>query len=189
MFINYHKQYDTLEFGKKRIIYIGTRLLIFYLVVKYFISFLIAFFLPGCKEFYQANELYPFSGEVSEIVMILLLFIIYEVMYFFNKSKAIEIEKNKLQKVTAEQKLNTLKNQVNPHFLFNSLNTLVTIIPEDKNQAIKFVHELSKTYRTILEVRDEKLITIKKEMEALHCLLYTSPSPRDQRGSRMPSSA
>lgn len=93
-------------------------------------------------------------------------------MYYFHKSKKIEIEKNKLEKITAEQKLNTLKNQVNPHFLFNSLNTLVTIIPEDEDQAIKFVHELSKTYRTILEVRDEKLISIKKEMEALHSYIY-----------------
>ncbi len=147
-------------------------MILVYLIVKFGVGFTIGYLFPKSKIYYETYQVAPFAGEVSEIIMIALIFFIYEGMFYFNKSKTIEIEKNKLEKITAEQKLNTLKNQVNPHFLFNSLNTLVTIIPEDEDQAIKFVHELSKTYRTILEVRDEKLISIKKEMEALHSYIY-----------------
>ena len=172
LFAQYHKRFNDLQFGKKRIFYIITRFVVFFILVKYILSFFIARLVPACEAYYQNNQLSKLSGEISEMLMIVFIFSIYEVTYYFNRSRKIEIEKNKLEKITAEQKLNTLKNQVNPHFLFNSLNTLVTIIPEDEDQAIKFVHELSKTYRTILEVRDEKLISIEKEMEALHSYIY-----------------
>lgn len=112
------------------------------------------------------------AENISTALMMLLMFFLYEGIYYFNKSRLIEIEKNKLERLSAQQKLDTLKNQVNPHFLFNSLNTLVTIIPEEPKLAVKFVQELSKSYRSILEVRDEKLITIDMELNALRSYIY-----------------
>jgi len=170
--INYHRSFPDYEFSKKRLVYISLRLLVIYLVVKFGMGIILDYIMPTHVKFYNENKLAPFVAEISEIILIALVFFVYEGIFYFNKSKLIEIEKNKLEKVTAEQKLNTLKNQVNPHFLFNSLNTLVTLIPEDEDQAIQFVQELSKTYRTILEVRDEKLITIEKELEALDSYIY-----------------
>lgn len=114
----------------------------------------------------------PTAEAISSALMILLMFFLYEGIYYFNKSRLTEIEKNKLERMTAEQKLETLKNQVNPHFLFNSLNTLVTIIPEEPSLAVNFVQELSKSYRSILEVRDEKLITIDMELNALSSYIF-----------------
>ena len=170
--INYHRDFSDYKFNFKRLFYISIRLLAVFVVVKFSIGFLLEIFIPEHVEYYNTNKLAPYVAEVSEIILIALVFFVYEGIFYFNKSRLIEIEKNKLEKVTAEQKLNTLKNQVNPHFLFNSLNTLVTLIPEDEDQAIQFVQELSKTYRTILEVRDEKLITISKELEALDSYIY-----------------
>jgi LytS/YehU family sensor histidine kinase len=63
--------------------------------------------------------------------------------------------------------LNALKTQVNPHFLFNNLNTLCSIIPEDPKKAVTFVEQLSKVYRYILEVRDEKTIPLQEEIQIL----------------------
>jgi len=170
--IHYHQSFPDYEFSAKRLFYISIRLLAIYIIVKFGVGIVLNYLMPHHVEFYNENKLGPFVAEISEIILIALVFFVYEGIYYFNRSRLIEIEKNKLQKVTAEQKLNTLKNQVNPHFLFNSLNTLVTLIPEDEDQAIQFVQELSKTYRTILEVRDEKLITIEKELEALDSYIY-----------------
>jgi len=170
--INYHRKFPDYQFNAKRLIYISIRLLAVYILVKFLVGFFLNCTIPGQVDYYNSNKSGPLVAEISELILIALVFFIYEGIYYFNRSRLIEIEKNKLEKVTAEQKLNTLKNQVNPHFLFNSLNTLVTLIPEDENQAIQFVQELSKTYRTILEVRDEKLITIEKELEALDSYIY-----------------
>ncbi len=170
--ISYHRNFPNYKFDRKRLVFIITRLVLFYVVVKVGISLAVNLLFPSHQEWYDSNKISPFIAEISEILIIALVFFVYEGIYYFNKSRMIEIEKNQLEKLTAEQKLSTLKNQVNPHFLFNSLNTLTSIIPEDKNQAINFVQQLSKTYRTILEVRDEKLITIKKELEALDSYIY-----------------
>jgi LytS/YehU family sensor histidine kinase len=60
-----------------------------------------------------------------------------------------------------------LKTQVNPHFLFNNLNTLCSIIPEDPKTAVVFVQQLSKVYRHILEVQDEQSIPLKDELDVM----------------------
>ena len=65
-----------------------------------------------------------------------------------------------------------MKNQVNPHFLFNSLNTLTYLIPEEPDKAVNFVQKLSKVYRYILEIRDQKIVTISDELEFLNAYVF-----------------
>jgi len=170
--INYHKSFPDYKFTPQRLSYIVSRLIVAYLLLKFSVGLTVTMLFPEKAEFYDANKLSYFISEITEIILIALIFFIYEGIYYFNKSRMIEIEKNKLQKITAEQKLDTLKNQVNPHFLFNSLNTLVTMIPEEPELAINFVQKLSTTYRNILEVRDEKLITISQELKALDSYIF-----------------
>ena len=170
--IKYHQKYPGYDFNGKRLGYIFLRLLIGYLVIKLSLIYILFLISPSHVEFYDANKISPFASEISEILMISLFFFLYEGIYYLNKSRTIQIEKNELQKITAEQKLDTLKNQVNPHFLFNSLNTVVTMIPEEPDLAIEFVQNLSKTYRNILDVRDEKLIPLKQELKALDSYIY-----------------
>lgn len=59
----------------------------------------------------------------------------------------------------------TLKNQVNPHFLFNSLNTLSSLVAQDAGLSEKFIHKLSSIYRYILENRDVDFINLSREIE------------------------
>jgi two-component system LytT family sensor kinase len=96
----------------------------------------------------------------------------YELFYMFKKYKEAEVAREKLQRINLQSQLNTLKNQVNPHFLFNSLNTLTSLIPEDPNLAVEFVQKLSSSYRNILTFRDEKLISLEKELHALDSYIY-----------------
>ncbi|MGK7393399.1 MAG: sensor histidine kinase [Candidatus Cyclobacteriaceae bacterium M3_2C_046] len=58
----------------------------------------------------------------------------------------------------------SLKDQLNPHFLFNSLNTLTNLVYEDQDQAAKFIQELSRVYRYVLETQKEELVTLEEEL-------------------------
>jgi LytS/YehU family sensor histidine kinase len=61
---------------------------------------------------------------------------------------------------------------VNPHFLFNSLNTLITLIPEDPQLAVAFVQKLSNVYRYVLQNKDKELVTLAEEMKVAEAYLF-----------------
>lgn len=69
-----------------------------------------------------------------------------------------------------------LKSQVNPHFLFNSLNTLTGLIEDDKDTAMKYTTQLSDLYRNMLSHKDKDLITLAEEWEILENYIYIQRS-------------
>ncbi|MCY7409928.1 MAG: histidine kinase, partial [Chitinophagales bacterium] len=71
----------------------------------------------------------------------------------------------KLKKERIEFQFETLKAQINPHFLFNSFNTLATLIEEDQKISVQYVDKLSDFYRSILSYKDVDLIPLKEEWE------------------------
>ncbi|RYY39383.1 MAG: hypothetical protein EOO08_11115 [Chitinophagaceae bacterium] len=90
---------------------------------------------------------------------------LWEADYFFVKLKTSLDEKKRLQQLTMQQEFNTLKSQVNPHFLFNCFNTLSSLISEDQRQAEAFLNELSQVYRYLLRNNQDGLSTVKTEMK------------------------
>jgi two-component system, LytTR family, sensor kinase len=97
---------------------------------------------------------------------------IYESIYFMNELRKSIEEKEMLKRESLQAQLNALKTQVNPHFLFNNLNTLTSVIPDNPQQAIAFVQQLSTVYRHILEVKDEKLIPLQEELDVLKAYAF-----------------
>jgi len=97
---------------------------------------------------------------------------LYEGFGLYNRLTNAEIEKEKLEKESVLTQLASLKSQVNPHFLFNSLNTLSYLIPESPERAENFVQQLSRVYRYILEIKDEKLISLKDELNFLNSYVF-----------------
>jgi two-component system LytT family sensor kinase len=74
-------------------------------------------------------------------------------------------EKEKLEQLTIQQEFETLKSQVNPHFLFNCFNTLSSLIAEDRKQAEVFLDELSKVYRYLLRNNENELSSLQREIQ------------------------
>ena len=109
---------------------------------------------------------------VMPFILILLVSAVYESIFLFYRWKNSAIETEKLRRENIQSQLEGLKNQVNPHFLFNSLNTLAYLIPEDSNKAVCFVQKLSKVYRYILEIRDKKLISLSDELDFLQSYIF-----------------
>lgn len=79
--------------------------------------------------------------------------------------KKLAIDSERIKKEAAIAKYETLKNQVNPHFLFNSFNTLTNLVFEDQELAAKFIKKLSDVYRYVLEARDKELVALQDELE------------------------
>ncbi|WP_420316296.1 sensor histidine kinase [Ekhidna sp.] len=109
----------------------------------------------------------PFNFVIAAVVSLS-----YEAFYFFEKWK----EQFRLYEQLKNQQIRTqyevLQNQMSPHFLFNSLNTLTTIIPEDPDVAVKFTEKLSQVYRYILQNKDRELVSLKEEMDFVESYLF-----------------
>ncbi|MFI5134732.1 MAG: two-component regulator propeller domain-containing protein [Chitinophagales bacterium] len=87
-------------------------------------------------------------------------------IYTFTKWREFEIEKEQaLKRKNIEFQLENLKTQINPHFLFNSFNTLSTLIEEDQKLAISYVENLADFYRSTLKYRETDLISLHDEKE------------------------
>jgi hypothetical protein len=97
---------------------------------------------------------------------------LYESGYLFYKwrAQAIEIEALKTRQLRTE--LDVLKNQVSPHFLFNSLNTLVTLIHEDPHQAERFTKDLSAVYRYILQHKEKEVVDLGTELDFTEAYIH-----------------
>ncbi len=108
-----------------------------------------------------------FDYHVASFMIVALVSAIYESVFLYARWKQTLIEAERLRRENVESQLEGLRSQVNPHFLFNSLNTLTYIIPEDPQRAVRFVQMLSKVYRYILEIREKKLITLDEELKFL----------------------
>jgi CRISPR/Cas system-associated exonuclease Cas4 (RecB family) len=112
------------------------------------------------------------NTNVANLFCTLTVVAIYETVYFMSELRKSVEEKELLKRESLNAHLNALKSQVNPHFLFNNLNTLIAVIPENPSQAIDFVQQLSKVYRHILEVKDEQSIFLKDELEVMQAYAF-----------------
>lgn len=81
------------------------------------------------------------------------------------------LENEQLKQQNLQNELVALKNQINPHFLFNSLNTLTSLVREDK-EATTFINKLSYMYRYILQSGDRNLVALKEELKFLESYTY-----------------
>lgn len=86
------------------------------------------------------------------------------------RASVIEVEQLKQAKIAAQYE--TLKNQVNPHFLFNSLNVLSSLVYRDQDLAAKFIKQLSKVYRYVLDTREKEVVSLQSEMDALESYIF-----------------
>lgn len=97
---------------------------------------------------------------------------IYENVYFFEQWKRTFQLNEALKNQQIRTQLEVLQNQMSPHFLFNSLNTLTTLIAEDQKIASEFTQKLSEVYRYILANKEKELVSLKDELEFAEAYLY-----------------
>lgn len=106
------------------------------------------------------------------LVPTVLCLTLYESVFQFKHLQVALLEAERLKQENLQSQLETLKNQVNPHFLFNSMNTLASIIPDDADLAVRFVQKLSNVYRYVLEIRDRQTVSLADELAALRAYVF-----------------
>src|SRR5690554_5588557 len=114
------------------------------------------------SDFFAAEkmEYYYVSFLISAVVSA----IFYTVYYYQNKQET-KVTEQKIIAGTASAKFEALKNQLDPHFLFNSLNVLTGLIEENPEAATRFTTSLSKVYRYVLEQKTKELVTLEEELK------------------------
>lgn len=124
---------------------------------------------------YPTTKFDPVSLRTSLVMVIIIsLFFYFLVERERSKRKLQEkiLRSTQLQKENYQAQIQSLKNQVNPHFLFNSLSVLGFLIRKNEKQAREFVYRLSKVYRSFLDHGHEQLVSLKKEMELTESYIY-----------------
>lgn len=155
-------------FGKGRM---TTKRLVLGFISSFTVSIIIVFLLRIFEDVIVEGE--TFSGFLAEetlsnyyfaMIITLGVSILAHAFHFYRKYQENRIKEQKIIAGTASAKFETLKNQIDPHFLFNSLNVLSSLIEENPDSAQKFTTSLSKVYRYVLEQRDKELVSVEEEL-------------------------
>jgi two-component system LytT family sensor kinase len=106
---------------------------------------------------------------VGSIITLIILFNLYR---FFKSWKQAAVNEEKLKREKLSIEYEALKNQVNPHFLFNSLTALSSLVYKDQEKAVKFIREFSNVFRYVLESRDKEVVDLATEKKLLESVSY-----------------
>ncbi len=90
----------------------------------------------------------------------------------FQQLKDVQLRAARLEKEAVRTQFEALKNQLSPHFLFNSLSILTSLIHEDVDLSEQFIKQLSKAYRYLLEQRDQDMVPLKTELDFIQAYTF-----------------
>jgi hypothetical protein len=141
--------------------------IITYLIYSFTVSFIIVFFFSYLQGQFSLSEIpwfsiTEFTAVPMKIAFILMAFFVSRSWLLEWRKSAIEAEKLRSEKLASQYQ--GLKDQLNPHFLFNSLNVLSNLVYEDANRSAAFIQKLSRIYRYVLDVQQEELVSLEKEL-------------------------
>ena len=102
----------------------------------------------------------------------ILLMVVLEAWIFFRVSSESKKVTKYLEKEMSQIRFEVLKNQINPHFLFNSLNVLSGLIEKDTEKAQRFIDEFSHIYRYVLDTIEQSLVTVKEELDFARSYMF-----------------
>jgi hypothetical protein len=163
VFIQLDKFFEKNRFDLKRLI-IG-------FLASFFFSGVAIFFLRVLedvgfekKSFGKFLEDEKPENYVFAMVITVVVTLVVHLIYFYKNYQENRVNEQKIIAGTASAQFESLKNQLDPHFLFNSLNVLSALIEENPENAQKFTASLSKIYRYVLEQRDKELVTVHEEL-------------------------
>ena len=111
-------------------------------------------------------------------IMLIAIGVTFVISFFLNAAeflrnwKQTALDAERLKKEQMATKYESLKNQVNPHFLFNSLNALTNLVYEDQDLAADFIRQLSKVYRYVLDTRSKEVVSLETEMKFVESYLF-----------------
>ena len=164
------KKWPWLKFPIRRLIIGFTSLIIYSFIAIIIVN--ISFYRVLFGEFpEQILNWLAYNGKVSVTISLVIASILTSIGFFKSwRKSAVQEEELKLEMLDYRYK--ALLNQVNPHFLFNSLNVLTSLVYEDQELAVKFIRQLSKVYRYTLENKERDLVNLKEESAYIESYVF-----------------
>jgi hypothetical protein len=150
-------------------------------VKRFFVSFFATigytvFVVVALVTVWERFVAFKFDGYLEVVIPALLITLL--ISFFLHGRQFLlnwrlsEVNAQKLEKERVRAQYDSLKNQVNPHFLFNSLNALTNLVYEDPDKAAKFIKQLSEVYRYVLDSKDKEIVPLADELKFLESYLF-----------------
>ncbi|CAA9203153.1 sensor histidine kinase [Flavobacterium collinsii] len=158
-FIKRWQKSDLFRF--KEVIKIFSFSLLVFLAISKVFGLILAFLFDTFERNFNSKTL--ILSTFSEIMNTFIYGSFFLVYYYYRKNEKNQKQIIRYNQALAESKINGLKAQLNPHFLFNNLNVLDQLIEEDQILASDFLNEFAEIYRYVLQVSDQKVVTIEEE--------------------------
>jgi len=160
-----------LEAPVKRFLLSVLSTLLFTTVVVVVVNYSVLVWLRGLEPDLLSLPRHKFMMLFQIVIAVLITVFMYGLSFFRSwRTLAVNAEKLKREHLMAEYE--TLKAQVNPHFLFNSLNALTSLVETDPAQAVTFIRKLSEVYRYVLDSRQKEIVPLQEELAFLEAYLY-----------------
>lgn len=142
-------------------------ILISTIIISAIVGTLIVYIAP-----YGDKEIALERGLVFSNISAIMLSILYTGVYFFNQWGRSIVDIEILKREQLQSQLAVLKQQLNPHFLFNTLSTLTSLLSEDHKCATEFTQKLSSIYRYVLQATDKNIVELAAEIQAAQAYAY-----------------
>ena len=163
------KRFSWINFLNQRIF--------FQIITNLFYTILVLIALISVINYFKFGFFELFNPKLREvfipaIVTTFIIIIIDITNQFFKswKSSLIEVEKYKTESANAQ--LQNLKNQLNPHFLFNNLSVLTSLVYKNQDKAADFINELAKVYRYVLDTKNSELVPLQEELDFINHYIF-----------------
>jgi sensor histidine kinase YesM len=124
------------------------------------------------EHFYQAYHDPLVKLLILSVVIIFIYTILDFTLYTYNQYAALQIEQVKVTSTQLALQLEVLKSQLSPHYLFNSLNTISSLMYQDPEKAEQFIRKLAHTYQYIMATQDQKLVPLSEEIKFLQAYFF-----------------
>jgi len=111
------------------------------------------------------------NALISSVINILMM-VVLEAWHFFIESDKAKLKSETLERELSQVRFEVLKNQINPHFMFNSLNVLSGLIEKDVDKAQLFIDEFAHIYRYVLETIEKPVVSLNEELDFIRSYIF-----------------
>jgi two-component system, LytTR family, sensor kinase len=160
-----------LPWGKRFIERVGLQLVLA-VVLAFTISTIITLLANQLSAYTEPLHLVLIYNALIYAVTNIIVMIVLEAWLFFMEGRRAKEKAQSLEKEMSQMRFEMLKNQINPHFMFNSLNVLSGLIDKNPVQAQQFIDEFSSIYRYVLETIEQPVTTLKNELDFIRSYLF-----------------
>lgn len=167
-FRRYQKIFPEMKYYGKRLFFTVLTIILIVIIGNPLIALAVG--LINFEQMYDSEIVFEHIPQILLISFMMASF--YETAYFFDKYRESARNFTDLKAQQLKDEFEVLQNQMSPHFLFNSLNTLNTLIQEDPNLAEKFTEHLSDVYRYILMNKGREVVPLEEEVNFVKSYVY-----------------